>query len=127
MGSRGMLTLCAAINSVHWLMTRFIRNNTVFAYNDAKTGAVSTQLMSATKIVGKSRFLPSSLSVYPGRNSALKTYFLASGLNNVFFAYICVNKGADQLSGNHAARAADQHFCFRFIESTLPVLPITEI
>ena len=83
MGSRGMLTLCAAINSVHWLMTRFIRNNTVFAYN-AKTGAVSTQLMSATKIVGKSRFLPSSVSVYPGRNSALKTYFLASGLNNDF-------------------------------------------
>ena len=69
MGSRGMLNLCAAINSVHWLMIRLIRKRTVFAYN-AKTGAISAQLMSATKIVGKSRFLPSSVSVHPGLSPA---------------------------------------------------------
>ena len=32
---------------------------------------------------------------------------------------ICENKGADQLHGN---RAADQHLCFRYIDSTIPLL-----
>ena len=32
---------------------------------------------------------------------------------------ICENKGADQLHGN---RAADQRFCFPFIDSTIPLL-----
>ena len=34
--------------------------------------------------------------------------------------YICENKNADQLHGN---RAADQHFCFSYIDSTIPLLP----
>ena len=34
--------------------------------------------------------------------------------------YICKNKGADQL---HSNRAADQRLCFRFIDSTIPLLP----
>ena len=61
--------------------------------NHAKTGAVTAHLMSATKIVGKSRILPSIVSVHPGLSPncaeyfALETCFLASGLNNDFFIY----------------------------------------
>ena len=33
---------------------------------------------------------------------------------------ICENKDADQLRGN---READQHLCFRYIDSTIPLLP----
>ena len=36
----------------------------------------------------------------------------------------CENKDADQLHGN---RAADQHFCFRNIDSAIPLLLISEI
>ena len=32
---------------------------------------------------------------------------------------ICENKDADQLRGN---READQHLCFRFLASTIPLL-----
>ena len=32
---------------------------------------------------------------------------------------ICENKDADQLRGNHEA---DQHLCFRYIDSTIPLL-----
>ena len=49
----------------HWLLTHLIRKKTVFA-NHTKTGAVTAQLMSATKIVGKSRLLPSIVFVHPG-------------------------------------------------------------
>ena len=34
------------------------------------------------------------------------------------------NKDADQLSGNHEA---DQHLCFRYSDSTIPLLPTSEI
>ena len=37
---------------------------------------------------------------------------------------ICENKDADQLRGN---RKADQRLCFRFMDSTLPLLPKSEI
>ena len=37
---------------------------------------------------------------------------------------ICENKDADQLSGN---READQRFCFRYSDSTIPLLPKSEI
>ena len=39
---------------------------------------------------------------------------------------ICIgeNKGADQLRGK---READQRLCFRYTDSTLPVLPKSEI
>ena len=33
--------------------------------------------------------------------------------------YICENKGADQLCGNHPA---DQRLCFHFINGTIPLL-----
>ena len=33
---------------------------------------------------------------------------------------ICQNKDADQLCGNHTA---DQRLCFRYIDSTIPLLP----
>ena len=33
---------------------------------------------------------------------------------------ICENKGADQLLGN---READQRLCFRYMDSTIPLLP----
>ena len=37
---------------------------------------------------------------------------------------ICENKDADQLRGN---READQHLCFRYIDSTIPLLSTSEI
>ena len=37
---------------------------------------------------------------------------------------ICENKDADQLRGN---READQRLCFRYIDSTIPLLFISEI
>ena len=37
---------------------------------------------------------------------------------------ICDNKDADQLRGN---READQRLCFRYIDSTIPLLPKSEI
>ena len=37
---------------------------------------------------------------------------------------ICENKGADQLRGN---READQRLCFRYTDSTIPLLPKSEI
>ena len=36
---------------------------------------------------------------------------------------ICENKDADQLHGN---READQHLCFRYTDSTIPLLPKSE-
>ena len=37
---------------------------------------------------------------------------------------ICENKDADQLRGD---READQRLCFRYTDSTIPLLPIPEI
>ena len=37
---------------------------------------------------------------------------------------ICENKDADQLRGN---READQRLCFRYLDSTIPLLPISKI
>ena len=37
---------------------------------------------------------------------------------------ICENKGADQLLGN---READQRLCFRYTDSTIPLLSESEI
>ena len=37
---------------------------------------------------------------------------------------ICENKDADQLCGN---READQRLCFRYIDSTIPLLSKSEI
>ena len=37
---------------------------------------------------------------------------------------ICENKDADQLRGS---READQRLCFRFTDSTIPLLPKSEI
>ena len=38
--------------------------------------------------------------------------------------YICENKGTDQL---HSNRAADQCLCIRYIDSTIPLLPKSEL
>ena len=37
--------------------------------------------------------------------------------------YICENKDADQLCGNHAA---NQRLCFRYTYSTIPLLPMSQ-
>ena len=37
---------------------------------------------------------------------------------------LCKNKGADQLRG---VREADQRLCFRYTDSTIPLLPKSEI
>ena len=38
--------------------------------------------------------------------------------------YICENKDADQLRGD---REAEQRLCFRYTDSTIPLLPKSEI
>ena len=42
----------------------------------------------------------------------------------IVFFFICENKDADQLRGN---READQRLCFRYTDSTIPLLPKSEI
>ena len=37
---------------------------------------------------------------------------------------ICENKDTDQLNGD---RETDQHLCFRYMDSTIPLLPKSEI
>ena len=37
---------------------------------------------------------------------------------------ICENKDADKLRGDHEA---DQHLCFRYIDTAIPLLPKSEI
>ena len=50
-----------------------------------------------------------------------KTYlYLSLDMRNPDFC-ICENKDADQLRGN---READQRLCFRYTDSTIPLLPI---
>ena len=46
----------------------------------------------------------------------------ASGENRIFC--ICVNKAADQLCSNCTS---DQHLCFRYRDSTIPLLLIAKI
>ena len=45
-------------------------------------------------------------------------------MRNLAF-WICENKDADQLHGVHAA--ADQCLCFHYIDSTIPLLPKSQI
>ena len=57
----------------------------------------------------------------PVTNSRL--YYMSCVVRKPDFC-ICENKDADQLRGN---READQRLCFRYIDSTIPLLPIYEI
>ena len=118
-----MPTLCAAINSVHWLLTSFLRKKNCFCivFADAKTGTITAQLMIATKIVGQ------SYTNFQASCNLLCLYILvcfqswqkpqrhafSMGLNNDLFLHLCIKEGTDQL---RSYRAADQRFCFRFIE-----------
>ena len=52
-----------------------------------------------------------------------KNYHLSLVMRKLFF-FICENKDADQLRGN---READQRLCFRYLDSTIPLLPKSEI
>ena len=52
-----------------------------------------------------------------------KIIFQLSSMRKPAFC-ICENKDADQLRGN---READQRLCFRYTDSTIPLLPIYEI
>ena len=45
-------------------------------------------------------------------------------MRKTFFFCICENKDADQLRGNHEA---DQRLCFCYKDSTIPLLPKSEI
>ena len=49
--------------------------------------------------------------------------YLSLVMKNPAFC-ICENKDADQLHGN---READQRLCFRYTDSTIPLLPKSEI
>ena len=45
-------------------------------------------------------------------------------MRKLAFLYICENKDADQLRGN---READQRLCFRYTDSTIHLLPKSEL
>ena len=51
------------------------------------------------------------------------TYYLSCDLRKPAFC-ICESKGADLL---HSNPEADQRLCFRYIDSTIPQLPKSEI
>ena len=53
----------------------------------------------------------------------LNIYYMSRVVRKPAFC-ICKNKDADQLRGN---READQHLCFLYTDSTIPLLPKSEI
>ena len=55
--------------------------------------------------------------------TAVKSQYMSRVMRKPAFC-ICENKDADQLRGN---READQRLCFRYIDSTIPLLPIYKI
>ena len=48
-----------------------------------------------------------------------KSFYMSRVVRKPAFC-ICENKNTDQLCGN---READQHFCFCYMESTIPLFP----
>ena len=82
---------------------------------------VTAQLMSATKIVGQyyTNFQASCnfpcLYILVCFRSGQKPqrHAFSLGLTNDLFLHLCIKEGADQL---RSYRAANQRFCFRFIE-----------
>ena len=99
------------------------RKKTVFA-NHTKTGAVTAQLMGATKIEEKLRLLPSIVLKHPVLPPNY-TFSLRGSI--MIFLHVCVKIGAGQLCVNRSARTADQRFCCRFTGSTLPFNEISYI
>ena len=53
----------------------------------------------------------------------MKWHKMSRAMRKLAFC-ICENKDADQLRSN---READQRLCFRYIDSTIPLLPKSEI
>ena len=63
----------------------------------------------------------------PSKQLFLKRWTLGHNMSRVMRKQafcICENKDADQLHGN---READQRLCFRYVDSTIPLLPKCEI
>ena len=56
-------------------------------------------------------------------DSKIKEHYLSRVVRKPDFC-ICENKDADQLRGN---READQRLCFCYIDSTIPLIPKSEI
>ena len=82
-------------------------------------------------------FIPNMKSMSSPGTEAIRTqifnkrnqFYMNSYANNERYAktgflHICENKDTDQLRDN---READQRLCFRYTDSTLPLLPIFEI
>ena len=76
----------------------------------------------------KFRMLTAKLvNVRKSRNFTVAVVLIISYLSRVVRKpafCICENKDADQLRGN---READQRLCFRYIDSTIPLIPIYQI
>ena len=71
--------------------------------------------------------LSTALIKYHSCNNLLSTEYFDSHMSLVMRKpafCICENKDADQLRGN---READQRLCFRYTDSTIPLLPKSEI
>ena len=72
-------------------------------------------------MIGPDRISKSSESLLPAR---MKIRSKMKALVSKPDFCICENKDADQLRGN---READQRLCFRYTDSTIPLLPKSEI
>ena len=105
-GPGGSATTCMGIpkgSSLRWSFCRTCSWNTLFWSSSAVVSTTTSQNGQVN-----------SLLSFPTMDSN----HMSSLIRKPAFC-ICENKGADLLRGD---RAADQHLCFRYIDSTIPLL-----
>ena len=100
-----------------------IHVSSVYQTHTCMQAPVSTLCISAKKTHNKgSRTRPIMSTLMP--RSGIPVICSRATLSCDSSYCICENKGADQLRGN---LKADQRLCFRYIDSTIPLLPKPEI
>ena len=85
--------------------------------------SVDTNLSFCDNISSSKIFSNSKISIYNKHHADNRTLFKYEPVHEKTIC-ICENKGADQLRGN---READQRLCFRYMDSTIPLLLKSEI
>ena len=78
------------------------------------------------KFWGGNCFLLSDLAIYVAVSGVMAFVCQMSRIVRKLAFCICENKDADQLRGDRH-READQRLCFRYTDSTIPLLPRYEI